>query len=74
MMRIPTEHYEFYCVVLENLTERGSFEWGDVVEEIKGSAYIPKNWMAVRGVLQQFINDGKIERDADIHKEKYFAV
>ena len=73
-MRISTDAYNFYTGVLENLTERGSFEWGDVVEEIKESAYIPKNWMVVRGVLQQFINAGKIERDADIHKEKYFAL
>jgi hypothetical protein len=73
-MKIPTKNFNFYTKVLENLTERGSFEWGDVFEEIKGTAYAPKNWMAVRGVLQQFINEGKIARDADLHKEKYFAL
>lgn len=73
-MRIPTANFNFYTDVLQDLTERGSFEWGEVVEEIKGTEYEPKNWMTVRGVLQGFINEGKIERDMDLTKEKYFAL
>ncbi len=73
-MRIPTEAFKFYTGVLQELTDRGSFEWGEVVEEIKGTEYAPKNWMVVRGVLQEFINEGKIERDLDLTKEKYFAL
>ncbi len=72
-MKIPTKNYNFYTKTIDKLAKNGQFEWGELMAQIKGTAYEPKNWMAVRGCLQEAINAGKIHRSADLAKEIYVA-
>ena len=59
---------------MDDFVENGdSFEWKEVVEKISEKLEI-KNWLEVRGVLQWFINEGKIIRDEDLFKEKYIIL
>lgn len=73
-MKIPTANYNFYTTTINTLTQSGQFEWGDLMAQIKGTKYEPKNWMAVRGCLQEAINHNKIKRTADLAKEIYVAL
>lgn len=73
-MKIPAKHYKFYVASIEKLTHRGHFDWCDVIREVNGTDYEPKNWMVVRAVLQEAINAGKIVRDKNLMGEHYIAV
>ena len=73
-MRLTQADHKFYTNVLTKLSKKGEFAWNDVVDNIKGTACEPKNWMTVRGVLQEFINEGKIHRTPDLMKERYTAL
>ena len=73
-MRIPLENHKFYTKTINKLTKKGQFEWKDLMAEIIGTGYEPKNWMWVRGSLQEAINAGKIQRDVDLCVERYVAL
>ena len=73
LMKMPTANFNFYTKTIDKLAKKGRFEWGDLMGEIKGTEYEPKNWMTVRGCLQNAINTGKIHRSADLTKEIYVA-
>ena len=54
------------------LNEQPTFEWQELVAHIEKSIKI-KNWMQVRGVLQEYLNNKTVERDySNIRKELYF--
>ena len=73
LMKMPTANFNFYTKTIDKLAKKGQFGWGDLMGEIKGTKYEPKNWMTVRGCLQNAINTGKIHRSADLTKEIYVA-
>ena len=56
------------------LTEgRESFAWSDLSNAVKESKAVVKNWMAIRSVLQYYINEGLIKRHDDLRVESYIT-
>lgn len=45
--------------------------WQDIVAGMFKKGIIVKNWMSVRGVLQELINSGEVKRTDDIRTEIY---
>lgn len=72
-MRIPSAHYTAYREKIEECISTGEFSWSTLVEAIRKTKFVPKNWMTVRAVLAQFIQEGFIVRDPDLSKEVYIA-
>jgi hypothetical protein len=58
--------------LLEVITEDGT-EWKVIVEEIKKIAII-KNWLLVRGIIQELKNENIIDRADNVYQEIYIKL
>ena len=58
---------------IENFLNEGgkSFNWGDLMDSVKSSKVKVNNWMVIRAILQQYVNEGLIERSDNLHNEEY---
>tara|TARA_R110002074_G_scaffold198724_1_gene366374 strand:- start:12 stop:236 length:225 start_codon:yes stop_codon:yes gene_type:complete len=58
---------------IENFLNEGgkSFNWGDLMDSVKSSNVKVNNWMVIRAILQQYVNEGLIERSDNLHNEEY---
>ena len=58
--------------VINNLQKNNQeISWPQIVAAVKAVGITVKNWMLVRGILQWFINEGKLTRTADVNVEVY---
>lgn len=55
----------------EIITVDGAAWTQDIVPGIRSRKIIVKNWLSVRGVLQELINSGEVKRTDDIRTEIY---
>tara|TARA_Y100000356_G_C11005330_1_gene155530 strand:+ start:61 stop:282 length:222 start_codon:yes stop_codon:yes gene_type:complete len=58
--------------LLEIINEDGT-EWKVIVEEIKKIAII-KNWLLVRGIIQELKNENIIDRTDNVYQEIYIKL
>lgn len=55
------------------ITADSPFSWEQLMEGVKAAGADVTNWMEVRGVLQQYRNEGLIKRSKDLTVEEYAA-
>lgn len=58
----------------EIITVDGASWTQDIVPGIRSRKIIVKNWLSVRGVMQELINSGEVKRTDDITVEVYVAL
>ena len=61
-----------YDILVNVITEQGT-TWQEITAAVK-KEYSIKNWLKVRGVLQFYINENKIERTDDMFSETYIKL
>ena len=69
-MKITLERYNLIKSKLQQIITKKGIDWKDIGTEIKKVTTV-KNWLVVRGVLQDLINEGVVSRTNDIMKETY---
>lgn len=56
--------------VLESTITTEGTEWSAIVAAVRGKMAI-KDWLTVRGVVQWMLDNGRIKRTDDVHREVY---
>ena len=56
------------------MKDNDKFFWEDVVAAVEKDKIKVKNWLKVRGVMQYFINIGRIVRTKDVMVEEYIVL
>lgn len=60
-------------ILQKEIIEGSYISWADIVVKVKEQVSIT-NWMYVRSVLQDLINDGTVVRKQSVHVEEYTKV
>jgi len=69
MMKTTKEN--IFMVIEKTASGKKIVSWQQIVEAVKESGMVIKNWMTVRNVLQWFINDRVLIRTSDLYVEEY---
>lgn len=68
---MKTTNENIFLVLEKTCEGKKKVSWEQIVDAVKESGMVIKNWMKVRNVLQWFINNGRLVRTTDIHVEEY---
>ena len=69
-MKITIDRYNLIRNKLEEIITINGIEWKDIVSEIEKITKV-KNWLIVRGIIQDLKDENIIVRDDNIMKEIY---
>jgi hypothetical protein len=68
---MKTTKENIFLVIEKTATGKKIVSWQQIVDAVKESGMVIKNWMTVRNVLQWFINDRVLIRTSDLWVEEY---
>jgi len=68
---MKTTKENIFMVIEKTASGKKIVSWQQIVEAVKESGMVIKNWMTVRNVLQWFINDRVLIRTSDLYVEEY---
>lgn len=68
---MKTTKENIFMVIEKTASGKKIVSWQQIVDAVKESGMVIKNWMTVRNVLQWFINDRVLIRTSDLHVEEY---
>jgi hypothetical protein len=68
---MKTTNENIFLVLDKTCEGKKKVSWEQIVEAVKESGMVIKNWMKVRNVLQWFINHQRLTRTSDLRVEEY---
>ena len=68
---MKTTKENIFLVIEKTTAGKKIVSWQQIVDAVKESGMVIKNWMTVRNVLQWFINDRVLIRTSDLRVEEY---
>ena len=70
---MKTTNANIFLVVQGAISGKTKISWNEIVQEVQDAGLVIKNWLKVRGVLQYFINHGRLVRTSDLRVEEYIV-
>ena len=68
---MKTTNENIFLVIEKTCDGKKKVSWEQIVNAVKESGMVIKNWMKVRNVLQWFISNNCLTRTSDLRVEEY---
>ncbi len=70
--QLQLNQWELSEVLSDHIQKVKTISWKDIVDYVTNNLEQKiDNWMFVRGAIQILLNENKLVRDKDVHKEVY---